>query len=498
MLETLKSSIAFICVLGMGVACTESQSTSQAPDTTDRSADSPDSPDTAPVADATGVADAAGVADATRAADSGDTAGVADAVDTGEVLDHGGDAAGDVDGTVVDRLPPGVYRIDSLVADAPTTDLQVLGSIVGEATIVGLGEAYHQSGGYLQGRARLIPYLVEELGFRSVAIEDPWAQTELVDAYLQSDCSGSASDAVKAGLRPLWWAQSVAGLVEWLCQFNQTHGADPVVFFGMDISQPEHDVAALTQFTSQVEAPDAGAWATDLGRCEQPYHISPPPVIDPADDAACMAALDAIETWFDDNEDNVVAVSSTTELEWAHVSIISLRASQQRMALDTAPENYTTAWGARDVGMYGVLKASWKLRAPDSKLIVFASNAHIARAQEAITIPEYGGLVFGALSVGSYLAADHGDAYVSLNQTSHETQTTGGAAPVLSDPSAATVILHALGEPYLLVDLEVTDLFEAGVPYLFGASGLAYSAVPRDQHEIIFYMDSSPAPSPLF
>src|SRR6187399_1486940 len=66
-------------------------------------------------------------------------------------------------------LQAGVWRLDGTDPELPTADLEPLRALVGRATMVGLGESVHTSGGYYETKHRLFRYMVEKLGFRVLA-----------------------------------------------------------------------------------------------------------------------------------------------------------------------------------------------------------------------------------------------------------------------------------------------------------------------------------------
>src|SRR5690349_13996770 len=72
------------------------------------------------------------------------------------------------------EIVPGVHVLDGISPTLPYSDLQPFQAIVGDATVVALGESTHTSAGYYQAKSRLIRYMVEELGFRVVFLESSW------------------------------------------------------------------------------------------------------------------------------------------------------------------------------------------------------------------------------------------------------------------------------------------------------------------------------------
>lgn len=123
--------------------------------------------------------------------------------------------------TVGFPLQPGIWRLDGTDPDLPSADLEPLRGIVGKATVVGLGESIHTSGGYYEAKHRLFRYLVEKLGFRVIAFETPWLDGDTANAYVQT-CDGDP-DAATAGFFGVWRSAELSALIGWMCEWNRTH-----------------------------------------------------------------------------------------------------------------------------------------------------------------------------------------------------------------------------------------------------------------------------------
>jgi erythromycin esterase-like protein len=148
-------------------------------------------------------------------------------------------------------LPEGVSALRGLSLYAPGTDLELLGELIGDASVVGLGESAHLSGGILRVKAELTRYLVEEEGFRVLAYETEWTDMEAADAWLQSGCEGDLREAVKRDFRGIWREEGTVELLRWVCSFNAEHPDDPVHLLGFNNMQSWHDRAALAGYAPE-------------------------------------------------------------------------------------------------------------------------------------------------------------------------------------------------------------------------------------------------------
>jgi erythromycin esterase len=392
------------------------------------------------------------------------------------------------------EVRPGIYLVDGLDADLPMDDLAALREMVGDADVVALGESVHTSGGYYRAKHRLFRFLVEDLGFRAFAFESPWTDAELVKHYVDT-CEGTAPDAVLGGLFGVWASRSVVKMVEWMCTYNQTNPDDPVTFWGFDIQQPWHDGRLLVSYLEDAVA-EPGDMVAGVLRCNgatstsaSDYYLDPDSqFMDEADHGACVGALNAVQSYFDEHEAELVAGTSAEELAWARLSLVSLRAWEFEVFFG---DDHARSSSARDEGMALVFQAMKQLRNPDDRVAVWAHNWHIAYRTDEMN-PQVG------LSMGSHLRQALGDSYFAIGLVGYAVSIQwpgvySGLLPLPEDPNEVELMLHRdLGHAYLLVDLSFADADE---PYLVTGRQYIVSgfwAVPADQYGALFYLDVSP------
>ncbi|MFI6642435.1 erythromycin esterase family protein [Streptomyces sp. NPDC050504] len=115
-------------------------------------------------------------------------------------------------------------------------DLRPLGRMVGDARVVGLGEATHSSHEFFTVKHRVLRYLVEEKGFRAFALEAPWSTGLRLDAYLlrgEGDLKQIMDEEFRGTYR--WWNNAeYRDLLQWMRAYNVKHPKDPVRFVGDD------------------------------------------------------------------------------------------------------------------------------------------------------------------------------------------------------------------------------------------------------------------------
>ncbi len=116
---------------------------------------------------------------------------------------------------------------------APLDDLDPLRSSIGDATVVGLGESAHGAAEETTLKHRMLRFLVERLGFRTVAWEEDWSTGLDVDAYIH----GGPQDLTQlvATMSPQYRTGEVADVLAWLRAYNAgRRGRDQVSFVGVE------------------------------------------------------------------------------------------------------------------------------------------------------------------------------------------------------------------------------------------------------------------------
>jgi erythromycin esterase len=358
--------------------------------------------------------------------------------------------AGDVAGTgAAARRPagvqvvPGVYRLNGTDPGLPAADLEPLRRIVGNAQVVSLGESEHTVGGFHEAKDRMIRFLVAKLGFRAFALENNWEPAERLARYVDS-CEGTPEDALR-DVYPAWQSAEMARLVRWMCDWNQGHPDDRVHLFGFDVQQPSLDGRALLAFLGRLGFGSDHPWLAAVRACDG---VSGPRSAGPIPDEAyqpCMAALDAIGRHFDENAGEIVRQTSATDLQWARLRLLGLRAWEGEVHF---PSDQRAHWESRDGAMATAFKAIHDLRAPGARTILWAHNAHIWESPH----PTF----YGARMMGSRLHEMYGRAYVSIGLVGWtvEIDDLESCGPIEQPPAdSVEARLESLRQDFLLADL---------------------------------------------
>lgn len=114
---------------------------------------------------------------------------------------------------------------------APQDDLAPLREMVGHAAIVGLGESAHAAREEYLLKHRVVRFLVEEMGFRSLALEDDFSAGYKLNRYI---LTGEGDlDALARELSTTFALREIKDVLAYLRDYNATHD-DKVQFLGVE------------------------------------------------------------------------------------------------------------------------------------------------------------------------------------------------------------------------------------------------------------------------
>ncbi|WP_281900362.1 erythromycin esterase family protein [Phytohabitans aurantiacus] len=255
-------------------------------------------------------------------------------------------------------------------------DLRPLGGMVGDATVVGLGEATHNSREFFTMKHRVFRYLVEEKGFTTFALETGWSGGIRLNEYVLYG-KGDPDQIMREefqGAYQFWRTTEYRELIAWMRDYNARYGprlqfmgndlgyAGPELFDRVTGYVREHHPSLLPQFQDAYRdvrpATDAGTWmATYPGR---------PLAQRQASAAKAQRALDAL-----------AAVSpGTSRHMWTvqHARAIAQVATLYAFDLDD-PAQVALAMRYRDQVMAD--NTAWWHEQTGAKILLSAHNAHV-------------------------------------------------------------------------------------------------------------------------
>jgi erythromycin esterase len=135
---------------------------------------------------------------------------------------------------------------------APLDDLRPLGTIVGDARIVSLGEGTHGTSEFFQMKHRLTEYLAREKGFTVFAIEANMPEARRVNEYVLTG-RGDPRAALAGMYFWTWNTQEVLDMIEWMRAYNAS-GKGRIEFWGFDLQTPNVAMDSVRAFLRRADA----------------------------------------------------------------------------------------------------------------------------------------------------------------------------------------------------------------------------------------------------
>lgn len=306
--------------------------------------------------------------------------------------------------TVAQWIEHHAHPLDTTDPTAPLDDLAPLRRSVGNASIVGLGEPAHEVAEVTTLKHRALRYLVEHLGFRSIAFEDDWTLGLEIDDYVRT--GDGDIDAILGRTGGGWATREIADMLTWLRDFNTGRQAsDQVRFVGVEYYTtwlPAYDI--VDAYVAEL-APD---------RLEElRAHLTP---LRPSAETAFAHAQWYMNEVPDKQPyvDNARAVDDlVAELAPDH-SAARHAARQIRLFYEHYQLPFADALVFRDANAAENLR--WWRESGHDKIVYWAATPHSAVAPDLrITAPPGPDMAFA--SVGSYLDRWYGADYRSIGFT---------------------------------------------------------------------------------
>jgi erythromycin esterase len=283
--------------------------------------------------------------------------------------------------TMSGNLGRQILTLSSPLEDAE--DLDPLLERIGDARYVLLGEASHGTHEYYLWRARVSRRLIEEKGFRFIAVEGDWPDCYRVNRYIHGELDDTTAEEALRGYNrwPTWmWANwEVVALAEWLRRYNEGRLEDERVgFYGLDVYSLWESLYEIIKYLEQ-HHPDAVPAAYRAFLCFEPYAEDPQEYARATlfvPDACRQEVLDLLRTVREKAVQDVAGNAT------------SLDAVMNAEAVKNAAAYYRTmvgggaeSWNLRDRHMADTLNRLMQHYGADAKAIVWEHNTHIGDAR---------------------------------------------------------------------------------------------------------------------
>ncbi|MDX6260970.1 MAG: erythromycin esterase [Kribbellaceae bacterium] len=332
----------------------------------------------------------------------------------------------------VPALSAAAHPIRSTDAGSSLRDLRPLTAMVGNARVVGVGEATHSSSEFFTLKHKIFRELVEKKGFTTFALEAPWSTGLDLDRYVVSGI-GDPREIMRRDFQDaykFWNVQEYLDLIEWMRSYNQTH-ARKLHFVGDDLGYASpallDRVVDYVGKTSPAKLPEikslySGIRSDDEYAAWSAAYFTKPLADRLKLEAAARRAVVLVES-----------LPASPERTWAAQNAQAIWQVAKFYSFDvTDPTVTPQAMYFRDESM--AANTAWWARTTGAKVMLSAHNGHVAlETGSPADYPKDQGeflreqLGRGYLSIG--MSFDHG----SFN--SHDTA--DGALRVFTLPPAA-------------------------------------------------------------
>ncbi len=424
--------------------------------------------------------------------------------------------------TIVARALPEALRREAQPLSGAAEDYDGLLDLIGDVSLVLLGEGSHGTHEFYRERARITRRLIEEKGFRAVAVEADWPDAYRVTRYVRGARDDADAEEALGGFRrfPTWmWRNAeILDFVGWLRSHNDRRGlADGVGFYGLDLYSRDASVAEVIAYLEKVD-PVAAEEARGRYACfeqfggEQTYGRAVSFGISESCRRGVVAQLTELQRHSDEylRRDGLAAEDE------------QFYAIQNARLVASAEEYYRS--------MFGEAASSWNLRdrhmadtldrldrhltrhGERARIVVWEHNSHIGDARMTEMSRR------GELNVGQLVRERRVDDVVLVGFTTYTGTVTAASAwdapaerkqvrPALPDSYEA--LFHQVGEPRFVLDLLAGEASQAlRDPRLERAIGVIYrpeterashyfSARLAGQFDAVVHIDETRAVEPL-
>jgi erythromycin esterase-like protein/predicted phosphoribosyltransferase len=408
--------------------------------------------------------------------------------------------------------------------DGGLHDHDALLDLVGDASLVLLGEASHGTHEFYSARMEITQRLVTEKGFSAIAIEGDWPDAYRVNRYVLLTSGDEGAVEALADFRRfpswMWRNTAVVSLVEWLRQHNSAIADERrrVGFYGLDLYSLHRSIQMVIEYLERL-SPEAAQRARERYACFEYFGDDPQRYgyyanLDP--EASCEPEVVAQLVDLQATSAELLAKGGILEADEHFYAEQNARLAMNAEAYYRAVfRGRDGSWNLRDSHMVETLEALRahleKTRGGPAKIVVWAHNSHVgdARATEMGKQGEH--------TVGQLVRERHGSDAVLVGFTTYKgtvsaASTWGGPVerkrvrPALAG-SVEALFHDAWGQRFFL-PLRGVQMRELSPSLLQRAIGVIY--VPEterwshyffsralEQFDAVYHFDDTRAVEPL-
>ena len=396
-------------------------------------------------------------------------------------------------------LKKNAHVIEQVAPDDYLEDLHGLSDAIGGARVVALGEATHGTREFFQLKERVFRYLVEREGFRTFAIEAPFAPALAVDAYIKSG-DGDAHAVVHGLGFWTWDTEEVVELVKWMREYNARND-DQLNFYGFDVQNVRSSLGLLAELIhapSKLDQFQALLGYEQLGQAEQQEarkRINNPESITRMQRAAMDTYLEIArdsspDVWGLSARDHGLMKGAALALSWGFTMVLQ----QDEMRFFRS----TRVTDVRDRGMADMVHWIREFEQPGEGIMLWAHNGHVGRTRDRYDVRPMGMLLAHELgeefySVGFSFSQGSFQAFPPSDEVENPVLTEMSVPAAAKDSIDGT--LAEQGESLFFIDLRALVENQAAsewfrTPRRMRWTGALYSDALEAKHPPIRLLDT--------
>ncbi|WP_078549827.1 erythromycin esterase family protein [Litchfieldia alkalitelluris] len=262
-------------------------------------------------------------------------------------------------------------------------DLQRIVDEIGDRQYVLLGEASHGTSEFYTVRAELSKMLIEQKGFKVIAVEGDWPSCFEVNRYIKGydHQQQSSEEVLLNGFNrwPTWmWAnEEISQLVNWLRDYNQSND-NKVGLYGIDVYSLWESMGEVIQYLQKTNSPDVEVAKKAFG-CFEPFNRR--------EENYGVSASFLSEDCIDEVIDLLTTIRrnrhqySQEEEASLNLEVNALVAANAERYYRAMVQDDTESWNVRDYHMADVIEKLVEYYGSNTKVIVWEHNTHIGDAR---------------------------------------------------------------------------------------------------------------------
>ncbi|MBH1938755.1 erythromycin esterase family protein [Streptomyces sp. AV19] len=318
------------------------------------------------------------------------------------------------DDRVVRAVERAAHPLRSTEPSAPDGDLRPLDRMIGDARVVGMGEATHSSRDFFALKQRTFRHLVRDKGFRTYALEAPWSTGLRLNDYVLHG-KGDPRRILREDFQDaylFWNTREYLSLLTWMRSWNRDHPDDPVRFMGNDVAYAGPELHDRVLDHVRATRPAALPRLAELYRGLRPDAPAGPYMraylAKPLAERRALAeragqALELVRSLRPGSGPGAAEAH-----RWAVQNARTLQQTAQQYAFDyTTQDGVAASMRFRDRTMAD--NTAWWQRETDTKVLLSAHNGHVTyESDDPRNYPK---------TQGSFLRDRYGSRYVTVGLT---------------------------------------------------------------------------------